>query len=474
VPTRGLAHFNTKTGAFRAVPGLDGAVNALAVLPNGDLIAGGSFGTAGGVPVTSIARYTPSTGVWSSMGADLAGSTQIRKSVAFMVNALLVLPGGDVLVGGAFDWVGGVRCDGFARYHPTTNTWTPIVGARNPQAEIDDFALMPDGRVVIVGYRVFPAMYDPVTGGFTDLSFPGSVDYRSFWASCLAMPNGDIYVTNGLETTSLFGFNAATGVWTAYDLRSGNLYLALPVSLELVDGASPRILAVGYGQASGAQQSGLYLGSRDPATGTVGEWPTGSALVNENGSGFYASLTLRDGTVMLGAIGPQRLLQGRGLAAKWMPGFVRLYNGAGTTRTVIASHPTPRNASPGETVEFSVAAVGYGQLRYEWLKNGTPIDPTAIPSAATETLTLTNVTPADAGAYSCRVFNICNVQATSSAVTLGFCTADFDFDGFLTFEDFDAFVGAFEAGSASADFNSDGFLTFEDFDAFVSSFEAGC
>ena len=56
----------------------------------------------------------------------------------------------------------------------------------------------------------------------------------------------------------------------------------------------------------------------------------------------------------------------------------------------------------------------------------------------------------------------------------GPCPADFNQDGFLTFEDFDAFVGAFEAGEAPADFNADGFLTFEDFDAFVSAFEAGC
>jgi hypothetical protein len=54
------------------------------------------------------------------------------------------------------------------------------------------------------------------------------------------------------------------------------------------------------------------------------------------------------------------------------------------------------------------------------------------------------------------------------------CDGDFNNDGFLTFEDFDAFVGAFESGFASADFNKDGFLTFEDFDAFVASFEAGC
>lgn len=54
------------------------------------------------------------------------------------------------------------------------------------------------------------------------------------------------------------------------------------------------------------------------------------------------------------------------------------------------------------------------------------------------------------------------------------CAPDFNQDGFLTFEDFDAFVSAFEGGSPSADFNADGFLTFEDFDAFVAAFESGC
>jgi len=55
-----------------------------------------------------------------------------------------------------------------------------------------------------------------------------------------------------------------------------------------------------------------------------------------------------------------------------------------------------------------------------------------------------------------------------------YCAADFNVDGFLTFEDFDAFVSAFEGGSASSDLNCDGFLTFEDFDAFVAEFEQGC
>jgi hypothetical protein len=60
------------------------------------------------------------------------------------------------------------------------------------------------------------------------------------------------------------------------------------------------------------------------------------------------------------------------------------------------------------------------------------------------------------------------------SLSSGQCVADFNADGFLTFEDFDTFVTAFEAGNATADFNADGFLTFEDFDAFVAAFEAGC
>jgi sugar lactone lactonase YvrE len=54
------------------------------------------------------------------------------------------------------------------------------------------------------------------------------------------------------------------------------------------------------------------------------------------------------------------------------------------------------------------------------------------------------------------------------------CGADFNSDGFLTFEDFDEFVTAFESGNPDSDFNKDGFLDFSDFDDFVIQFESGC
>jgi hypothetical protein len=54
------------------------------------------------------------------------------------------------------------------------------------------------------------------------------------------------------------------------------------------------------------------------------------------------------------------------------------------------------------------------------------------------------------------------------------CPADFDGSGFVDTDDFDAFVGAFEAGDDSADFDGTGFVDTDDFDAFVGAFESGC
>ena len=72
--------------------GTNGTVNALVVHPNGDLIVGGDFTSAGGVANTNrIARWNGSS--WSAMGAGFGAS----------VYALTVLNNGDIVAGGAFN-----------------------------------------------------------------------------------------------------------------------------------------------------------------------------------------------------------------------------------------------------------------------------------------------------------------------------------------------------------------------------------
>jgi trimeric autotransporter adhesin len=76
-------------GPFRG-PGLDDQVWALAVMPNGDVIAGGDFGNGTGLSPAFIARWNGST--WQSMGSGMNST----------VYALLVMPNGDLIAGGEF------------------------------------------------------------------------------------------------------------------------------------------------------------------------------------------------------------------------------------------------------------------------------------------------------------------------------------------------------------------------------------
>jgi hypothetical protein len=91
------------------------SIYALALMPNGDLIAGGTFTSAGGVSANGIARWDGSS--WSALGTGMTGGV-----VYTMVKALAVLPNGDLVAGGSFSSAGGIPASGIAR-------WTTACGA---------------------------------------------------------------------------------------------------------------------------------------------------------------------------------------------------------------------------------------------------------------------------------------------------------------------------------------------------------
>src|SRR4051812_25673215 len=70
--------------------GTDGEVEALATLPNGNLVVAGLFNHAGGVAALNIARWDGQA--WYALGGGLNGQ----------VHALLVMPNGDLVAGGSF------------------------------------------------------------------------------------------------------------------------------------------------------------------------------------------------------------------------------------------------------------------------------------------------------------------------------------------------------------------------------------
>jgi hypothetical protein len=113
-------------------------VEALAVLPSGDLVAGGYFTSAGGVPANNIARWDGSA--WAPLGTGMNGS----------VSALALLNSGDLVAGGAFTTAGGVTVNGIARWDGAQ--WQPLGSGVDGAANIVfALAVLPNGDLVAGG-----------------------------------------------------------------------------------------------------------------------------------------------------------------------------------------------------------------------------------------------------------------------------------------------------------------------------------
>ncbi|MBY0311034.1 MAG: hypothetical protein K2W85_03095 [Phycisphaerales bacterium] len=218
-----IARFNPTTGTWSALgSGTSSAVSAIAVLPGGDLIVGGDFLAAGGVPSGPIARYNLSTGSWSALGSGLGGPTP-------EVFAFALLPDGDVIVGGEFTTAGGVIANNIARYNPTTGVWSAVGSGTNNIVRA--FAVLPGGDVIVGGTFTTAggltahniARYNPNTNVWSPLGSGTS----SFVNSLTVLPSGDVIVggsfstAGGIAANRIARYNPRAGVWSALGTGSG-------------------------------------------------------------------------------------------------------------------------------------------------------------------------------------------------------------------------------------------------------------
>ena len=112
----GILRFNPVTNTW-ATLGSASSVNALATLPNGDLIVSGDFTTIGGVSAARIARYSFATNSWSAFGGGANARVQV----------IYTLPDGDLIFAGSFTALGtgasAIVAPNAATFDVQTNTW---------------------------------------------------------------------------------------------------------------------------------------------------------------------------------------------------------------------------------------------------------------------------------------------------------------------------------------------------------------
>ncbi len=95
----------------------------------------------------------------------------------------------------------------------------------------------------------------------------------------------------------------------------------------------------------------------------------------------------------------------------------------------IAQAPQDQTSPVGTAAVLHVTAAGTQPYTFQWLKNDSPIfNSSTITGADASTLTLPNVQPQDAGAYSVTVKNICG-SVTSTQALLKISGVDMDHDG---------------------------------------------
>lgn len=137
----GVSSWDPATGEWEAVaPAVDGEILTLAVLPSGEIVAGGRFTTIGGLRVDNIAMWNGQA--WVGIG----GVTPINGDC--WVGALCAMPDGSVIVGGRFARANGAFATNIARWSPSGWSRMSAVGTDGTVLAIQRH---PDGSVIIGG-----------------------------------------------------------------------------------------------------------------------------------------------------------------------------------------------------------------------------------------------------------------------------------------------------------------------------------
>jgi uncharacterized delta-60 repeat protein len=184
------------------VDGNDRLIDAIVVLPNGQILIGGDFTSVNGIARNNIARLNANGSVDETFnaGAVIAGSSGIIFDI--------VMQGEQILVAGAFDSIGGGTTKGVARLNANgtiDNTFN--AGGAGTNSGVSFIKLQADGKIVIGGFFI---SYNGTTrnrlarinaDGSLDTSFAPNVGGMGDAArDAVVLPNRKIVVVGNFDS----------------------------------------------------------------------------------------------------------------------------------------------------------------------------------------------------------------------------------------------------------------------------------
>jgi hypothetical protein len=466
----GIAQWNASAWSTLGVgvsdPNDSAIVSAMVVMPSGDLAVGGTFSFAGAAPVANLARWT---GVaWQAIGTAVDSS----------INAVLPLPGGKIVVGGDFDAIGGVAASRIAMWNGSS--WQAMgagMSGGNSGSGVNALALMPNGDVIAGGWF-------GVSGGVT-------TNYIARWNgtawsalgtgvgsgvyALLAMPNGDV-IAGG-------GFSTAGGVSASRIARwNGTTWSALGAG---VSGTGTfNVFALALLQNGQIVAGGAFTKAGSVSTNAIARWngsawsAMGAGLGTINSEQVYALTVLPTGDLIAGGnfdFGNAGV--GTGRIARWDgASWSALASGMNGSVYALTTLPSGDLAAAGG---FTIASGTPVKRIARW--NGAAWSDVGFDqNQGINAIGVMSNGDLVAGG----TFTIVNAQVATSlardACPAQACYANCDGSAgspVLTAADFVCFLGKFRADDAYA--NCDGStgnpsLTAADFVCFLNSFRSGC
>ena len=140
----------------------DGPVNAITAQSTGGVYVGGSFANIAGQARSDLAHLNP----------DGSLDTSFRANANAAVNAIALQPNGEAVVGGAFTSIGGQPAAYVARLGPTGTPDTSFAASVN--GTVNAIVVQPNGQIVIGG--AFTSVGGQPEGGMARLNSDGSLD----------------------------------------------------------------------------------------------------------------------------------------------------------------------------------------------------------------------------------------------------------------------------------------------------------
>ncbi|MBL8751952.1 MAG: exo-alpha-sialidase [Planctomycetes bacterium] len=275
-------------GTWSQVPGLSATpfpqaqLQTAVRLANGNILVGGILSAAGGTATHQVAVFDPVGNTWSTLGA---GVGQYMLSAR---PAVVDLANGNLLVGGAFTVAGGVPVANLARWNGSQ--WSALADGPAEQpvcaVAIDDTRFVVGGTFTGMGNvpAANVAEWNGSAWGPLGTGLGGPVQ------DLVRMPNGDLIATGAFATTGSGAVARGIARWnggTWSELGGGLQYFSgAGGGTELLVRANGDLVVVGtFTGAGGAPFANIAVWNGSTWSGLGGGLPQGAAKVVETDGG---------------------------------------------------------------------------------------------------------------------------------------------------------------------------------------------